>query len=204
MATYVYKGHAISDGDERRPWRRTLGQENGRSSNDIAPIYFADVGCGDNIRWQWPVFAGSRQRTPIQMFDTDNDGTLDLAEVKRAASALFARLDRDHDGTLDKRELAGRLSPKEFDAADQDHDGTLTLTSTSLSSSSASMRQIRTRVRHLGCQGIKHQRRAGTLEITRRGRQQLETPPPIADSRGPLCSRQRGHSAQRGQDILRT
>ncbi len=33
----------------------------------------------------------------------DNDGTLDLAEVKKAASALFAKLDRDHDGTLDKR-----------------------------------------------------------------------------------------------------
>jgi hypothetical protein len=60
------------------------------------------------------------------MFDTDNDGTLDLAEVKKAASDLFARLDRDHDGTLDKRELAGRLSAKEFAAADPDHDGTLT------------------------------------------------------------------------------
>ena len=73
------------------------------------------------------VFARSHQRTQIQMFDTDNDGTLDLAEVKKAASALFARLDRDHDGTVDKRELAGRISPKEFAAADPDHDGTLTL-----------------------------------------------------------------------------
>jgi Ca2+-binding EF-hand superfamily protein len=73
-----------------------------------------------------PVSAQSRRRTPIQMFDTDNDGTLDLAEVKKAASALFARLDRDHDGTLDKRELAGRLSSKELAAADPDHDGTLT------------------------------------------------------------------------------
>ena len=72
-----------------------------------------------------PVFAGPRQRTPIQMFDTDNDGTLDLAEVKKAASTLFTRLDRDHDGTLDRRELAGRLSPK-LAAADPDHDGTLT------------------------------------------------------------------------------
>ena len=35
--------------------------------------------------------------------------TLDLAEVKKAASALFAKLDRDHDGTLDKRELAGQV-----------------------------------------------------------------------------------------------
>src|SRR6476661_568347 len=71
-------------------------------------------------------FAAPRQRTPMQMLDTDNDGTLDLAEAKKAASALFARLDRDHDGTLDKRELAGRLSAKELAAADPDHDGTLT------------------------------------------------------------------------------
>ncbi len=73
-----------------------------------------------------PVLAGSRRINPIRMFDTDNDGTLDLAEVKKAASALFTRLDRDHDGTLDKRELAGRLSAKELAAADPDHDGTLT------------------------------------------------------------------------------
>jgi hypothetical protein len=39
---------------------------------------------------------------------------------------LFDKLDRDHDGTLDKRELASRLSAKEFAAADPDHDGTLT------------------------------------------------------------------------------
>jgi Ca2+-binding EF-hand superfamily protein len=73
-----------------------------------------------------PVLAGSRRIDPIRMFDTDNDGTLDLAEVKKAASALFAKLDRDHGGTLDKRELAGRLSAKELAAADPDHDGTLT------------------------------------------------------------------------------
>ncbi len=62
----------------------------------------------------------------VRMFDTDNDGTLDLAEVKKAALSLFAKLDRDHDGTLDKRELAGRLSGRELAAADPDHDGTLT------------------------------------------------------------------------------
>jgi Ca2+-binding EF-hand superfamily protein len=73
-----------------------------------------------------PAFAATRRTDPIRMFDTDNDGTLDLAEVKKAASAKFAALDRDHDGTLDKRELAGRLSAKELAAADPDHDGTLT------------------------------------------------------------------------------
>jgi Ca2+-binding EF-hand superfamily protein len=60
------------------------------------------------------------------MFDTDNDGTVDLAEAKKAASALFDKLDKDKDGTLDKRELRGRLSAKELAAADPDKDGTLT------------------------------------------------------------------------------
>jgi Ca2+-binding EF-hand superfamily protein len=74
-----------------------------------------------------PVLAASRNTNLVRLFDTDNDGTLDLAEVKKAASALFAKLDRDHDGTLDKRELASRLSARELAAADPDHDGTLTV-----------------------------------------------------------------------------
>jgi Ca2+-binding EF-hand superfamily protein len=73
-----------------------------------------------------PVSAKSRHSGPVGMFDTDNDGTVDLAEAKKAASDLFDRLDRDHDGTLDQRELARRLTPKEFAAADPDHDATLT------------------------------------------------------------------------------
>ena len=73
-----------------------------------------------------PAAAAARRADPIRVFDTDNDGTLDLAEVKEAASALFSKLDRDHDGTIDKRELAGRLTAGELAAADPDHDGTLT------------------------------------------------------------------------------
>jgi Ca2+-binding EF-hand superfamily protein len=74
-----------------------------------------------------PTLAASRGGSSIKMFDTDNDGTLDLAEVKKAASGLFAKLDPDHDGTLDVRELRGRLTAKELTMADPDHDGTLTL-----------------------------------------------------------------------------
>src|SRR5258708_19589103 len=73
-----------------------------------------------------PASAKSRHSSPVQMFDTDNDGTVDLAEAKKAASALFDKLDRDHDGTLDQRELARRLTPQELAAADPDHDGPLT------------------------------------------------------------------------------
>ena len=79
------------------------------------------------VTFSEPALAASRGANPIKLFDTDNDGTLDLAEVKKAASALFAKLDPDHDGTLDARELRGRLSAKELAAADPDHDGTLTL-----------------------------------------------------------------------------
>ena len=73
-----------------------------------------------------PALAKSRRSTAIAMFDTDNDGTIDLAEAKKAASAVFDKLERDHDGTLDKKELGRRLTAKEFAAADPDHDGTLT------------------------------------------------------------------------------
>ena len=61
----------------------------------------------------------------LKTLDPDNDGTVDLAEAKSAASKLFDKLDRDHDGTLDKRELRGRVIAKDFAAADPDNDGTL-------------------------------------------------------------------------------
>ena len=74
-----------------------------------------------------PALAASRGANPIKLFDTDNDGTLDRMEVRKAATSLFAKLDPDHDGTLDVRELRGRLSAKEIKAADPDNDGTLTI-----------------------------------------------------------------------------
>jgi EF hand/EF-hand domain pair len=58
-------------------------------------------------------------------FDTDNDGTIDIDEAKKAAGALFDKLDTDKDGTLDIKELKGRLTQKKFTAADPDNDGTL-------------------------------------------------------------------------------
>jgi Ca2+-binding EF-hand superfamily protein len=73
-----------------------------------------------------PAFAWARSESPIARFDTDHDGTVDLEEAKKAASALFDRLDTDKDGTLDLKELRGRLSRKAFNAADPDHDNTLT------------------------------------------------------------------------------
>jgi hypothetical protein len=73
-----------------------------------------------------PQTAASHAAGLLQTIDTDHDGTMDLAETKAAAAAVFDRLERDSDGTLDARELKGHLSAKELAAADSDHDGTLT------------------------------------------------------------------------------
>jgi hypothetical protein len=64
--------------------------------------------------------------SPIKTFDTDNDGTLDLPEVEKAAGAAFDRLETDNDATLDRKEVGSRIPKKEFAAADPDNDDTLT------------------------------------------------------------------------------
>jgi len=61
----------------------------------------------------------------IRQWDADHDGTLDLDEVRKAASARFDQLDRNHRGTLDRRKLGATMSVKEFRQADADKDGTL-------------------------------------------------------------------------------
>jgi Ca2+-binding EF-hand superfamily protein len=68
-----------------------------------------------------PAFAASA----LAALDTDKDGTVDLAEAKAAASALFDKLDVDHDGTLDHKELGNRVSAKDWAVADPDNDKTI-------------------------------------------------------------------------------
>ena len=63
----------------------------------------------------------------LAVIDPDNDGSLDLAEAKKAAGAVFDRLnkDKDKDATLDRKELKGRLTAKDIAAADPDKDKSL-------------------------------------------------------------------------------
>jgi Ca2+-binding EF-hand superfamily protein len=65
------------------------------------------------------------KESPVEQFDTDHDGTVDLAEAKKAASDLFDKLDTDKEGTLSIKELQGRLSRKDFASGDPDKDKTL-------------------------------------------------------------------------------
>jgi hypothetical protein len=61
----------------------------------------------------------------LKPIDPDNDGTVDMSEAKKAALALFGKLDTDKEGTLTLKELQDRLSGNEFKAADTDNDNTL-------------------------------------------------------------------------------
>jgi Ca2+-binding EF-hand superfamily protein len=73
-----------------------------------------------------PVLAATKNSTLVGQFDIDHDGTVDLAEAKKAASDLFDRLDTNKDGKLSIKELHGRLRGRDFAAADADHDKTVT------------------------------------------------------------------------------
>ena len=75
-----------------------------------------------------PALDAPKRSRVMQLLDPDNDGTVDLDEAKKAASALFDRLDRNRSGTLNKRELGGRVTPQEFAVADADKDGSLSKT----------------------------------------------------------------------------
>lgn len=80
----------------------------------------------------------------LQSVDTDHDGTIDMAEAKKAAMEKFSTADTDHDGTLDSKEAGmnvgqadpdkdGTLDKSEYETAlastfkatDTDHDGTV-------------------------------------------------------------------------------
>jgi hypothetical protein len=87
----------------------------------IIPRMFAVASLGALLVGASPAYPQSLSKS----LDPDNDGTIDLAEAKNAASKVFDKLERDHDNTLDKSELRGRLSVKDVTAADPDKDGTL-------------------------------------------------------------------------------
>ena len=61
----------------------------------------------------------------VGKIDTDNDGTVDLNEIKTSAGNVFTSLEKDSDGTLDAKELRGKIAKKDFKTADPDSDGTV-------------------------------------------------------------------------------
>lgn len=73
-----------------------------------------------------PAYAKKDPAATVKLFDTESDGTIDVAEAKKAAGALFDKLETDKDGTVTAKELQGRLSKVDLAAGDPDKDGTLT------------------------------------------------------------------------------
>ena len=73
-----------------------------------------------------PAFAEANACAALKGLDTDQDGSIDLAEAQKAAGLVFDKIERDKDKTVDAKEAKGRLSKKELLAGDPDNDGTLT------------------------------------------------------------------------------
>ena len=71
-------------------------------------------------------FAKSGRPGSFAEIDSNQDGTLDLHGIKKAAVALFDDLDTDQDGKLSRSQLRSRLSRKDFSSADLDNDRKLT------------------------------------------------------------------------------
>jgi len=62
----------------------------------------------------------------MKAWDPDADGTLDMAETRKAAEARFDSLEGDNDGTLDRKEMKPtKVDKGTFAKADPDKDGTL-------------------------------------------------------------------------------
>ena len=82
---------------------------------------------GLGVAWAGPADAKSKSpAATLKLFDMDNDGSIDLAETKKAASDLFDKLNTDKDTSIDTKEPQGRLSKKDLAAADPDKDNALT------------------------------------------------------------------------------
>jgi Ca2+-binding EF-hand superfamily protein len=131
------RGHTLQISAGKRVVLRPCGRNRGRAGHVCGEYYVISIESEDtnmSIRGKSILTtlaitliatAPAWSQSLLKTLDPDNDGTVDLAEAKNAASKLFEKLDRDHDGTLDKRELRGRVNAKDFAAADPDNDGTL-------------------------------------------------------------------------------
>ena len=65
------------------------------------------------------------QADPLQAFDINKNGKLELAEVKSAAAARFDELNPDQDDSLDEQEAGSVLQGAAFRQADTDGNGTV-------------------------------------------------------------------------------
>jgi hypothetical protein len=94
-------------------------------SKPVTSITLALLACAAFGVSSTSIKAQQKSCPALTSIDGDRDGTVDLAEAKAAAAALFDKLDADKDGTLDAKELKGRMPAGKVRANDADHDGTL-------------------------------------------------------------------------------
>lgn len=62
---------------------------------------------------------------PVTLLDSDDDKTIDISEMGKAASDIFDNLDIDGDGKIDFQAVGKRLTRDEFKKFDTDKDDML-------------------------------------------------------------------------------
>lgn len=63
--------------------------------------------------------------SPVTLLDSDDDKTIDISEMGKAASDIFDNIDSDGDGKLDIKAVGKRISREQFRKADIDKDDML-------------------------------------------------------------------------------
>ena len=90
-------------------------------------VFAAGLALGLAVRAENAPAANTRGDALLRAWDADHDGTLDLNEVKQAATARFNQMDTDHDGTIDRKDRGRALVTADVRAADADHNGSVSL-----------------------------------------------------------------------------
>lgn len=63
--------------------------------------------------------------SPVATLDSDDDKTIDISEMGKAASDTFDNIDTDGDGKIDLQTIGNPLPTAQFKKADADKDGFL-------------------------------------------------------------------------------
>ena len=73
-----------------------------------------------------PSAMAKSKASAMKMWDSDNDQTLDLAEIQKPAADRYDDFSSGHADGVARKDIGSRISKKEFKSADTDSDGKLT------------------------------------------------------------------------------
>jgi len=97
-----------------------------RGKDNMKQMFYAVI-CMLSVILIGPTYASTDNSPsdPVSLLDSDDDKTIDISEMGKAASDSFDILDSDGDGKIDFRISGNRLSRQEFKKSDTNKDDML-------------------------------------------------------------------------------